>query len=571
MSGAAASGLRERLSGATARAVGSVVLRLILSMVLSGVLTFPLALAWAVNRAEVREQVGITPTTFTLTTGGRSELRLGVAGTVYVPASRGPFGVVATVDGPGDPGVDGGDLASYVTPELLRLYAGLFHEPKTAADAYVDQLLGEFKSELLLATITLATFGGLALFLLAYILPLPRYGRNPASRVRVAATVVLILICTTAVAVVQTRPVPDDGETLSYPLPALTGTMAEGSTTNSLVLRALLGGIVPKVRTLIRRQDDSEREFRALAEEALAAEADKIVGPDDGEIAVLMQSDIHCNTSMIRLQQQVAGLLTQRFGEGVPRLMAIAGDLTTNGTAAEGGCIGDIAGIPGEAPVVAVAGNHESEVSMEQMNDAEMTLLDGSRTEVAGVSLLGDQDPERSELFGETRLRGSLTQTDVGEDLYDVALEDRPDLVLVHEAYAAQAFLDVADMRTFLDERGGTTRVAKEEPVDDGIRDVPAAAVFYGHWHREVEPRVVWNSDGSWTLVMELGTTGGAVATPIIGRFSTPWSRPLQTASFPVVFLDEESRLVTGYQLYRFEPDGSVSVLPRVDIGAQSN
>jgi hypothetical protein len=91
--------------------------------------------------------------------------------------------------------------------------------------------------------------------------------------------------------------------------------------------------------------------------------------------------------------------------------------------------------------------------------------------------------------------------------------------------------------------------------------------VLYGHWHRSVEPRVVWNSDGSWTLVMELDTSGGAVASPTIGHFSTPWTPPQQEASFPVLFLDRDTGLVTGYQLYSFATDGTVTVHPRVEVG----
>lgn len=102
---------------------------------------------------------------------------------------------------------------------------------------------------------------------------------------------------------------------------------------------------------------------------------------------------------------------------------------------------------------------------------------------------------------------------------------------------------------------------------DDGVRDLPASAVLYGHWHRDVDPRVVWNSDGTWTLVMELNTSGGAIATPTVGHFSTPWSKPQQEASFPVLYLDRESGLVTGYQIYRFATDGTTTVDPRVDVG----
>ncbi len=419
------------------------------------------------------------------------------------------------------------------------------------------------KSELLVATITLAGFGGATFFVLSYLLPWGSTPGSRASRTRLGVAMVLIFIGTTSVAVVQTWPAPDAERAQGvYALPALDGTVAQGSTTNSPLLRAVLGGAAPKVQALLQRQEVSDRVFRTLADASLDTQAVNMVGPEPGELAILMQSDIHCNTSMIRMQRRVTELLRENFGDDVPSLLAITGDLTTNGTAAEGACIEDIAAIAGEAPTAAVIGNHESEVSIDQMKDAGMTVLDGA-TELGGVTVLGEGDPARSELFGATGLRGTRTQSDVGLDLYEKAADKRADLVLVHEAYAAQAFIDVDDMREFLDDRGSATT-----PYDDGVRDLPAGAVFYGHWHRDVEPRVVWNSDGTWTLVMELGTTGGAIDTPTLSSFSTPWSRPAQTASFPVVFLDEETRLVTGYQVYRFQPDGTVTIDPRVNVGA---
>ena len=99
----------------TGRDAGQILGRLLVSVLIAAVLTFPLAVAWAINRTAVREQVGITPTTFSLTTNGRSELRLGVAGTVFFPIARGPFGVVANVEGPGDP-----DCANTMAPVLQK-------------------------------------------------------------------------------------------------------------------------------------------------------------------------------------------------------------------------------------------------------------------------------------------------------------------------------------------------------------------------------------------------------------------------------------------------------------------
>ncbi|MGD9958046.1 metallophosphoesterase family protein [Nocardioides sp.] len=558
---------RQRIPSATLRSAGAWTARFLVAALCVAVVAAPLSFAWAISRTTVHETIGVTPATFTLNTSGHSEVRLGIAGTAYVPLSRGPIGVVATVNGPGDPGAGDGDLASYVTPEMLELYTGLFHDPERAVQGYVDLVVAEFRHMFLVTELIVAGVGGLVVLLLSSLFAWRREGTPRVKVLRSTLVVLLVLAVSATLSTVLLRTgAAGAGEGPgTYALPALDGTVAAGSTTDSPILRAVLGGVVPKVQSLVQRQEDQERDYAAVAASGLEAAATSMQGPRPGERAVLMQSDMHCNTTMIRLQSQVVSMLRDQFGEDVPALLAVTGDLTTNGTAAEGGCIADEAAIADGAPIAAVTGNHESEVSAAQMEEAGMTVLSGAVQELGGVRVLGDGDPARSELFGATRLRGEETQTDLGTRLREAAQDERPDLVLVHEAYAAQAFLGVDDMRAFLDARGSATI-----PQEDDIDDVPAAAVFYGHWHRSVEPRVVWNSDGSWTLVMELDTSGGAVASPTIGRFSTPWSRPLQEASFPVVFLDEESGLVTGYQVYSFAPDGVVTVLPRVDVGGTS-
>jgi hypothetical protein len=538
----------------------------------AAVLALPLATAWSLATTEVQQTVGVTPTTLSVTTAGRSELRLGVAGTLFNPRSIGPFGVVATVEGPAVPQVDkSGDLAAYVSPQMLQLYTGLFHDPEPAVQGYLDLLRRELRSRFLTAELVLALVGGITWVVVCLLLSPPSraapsppgtWSRRPG---RAAAALGVAFLAIGALSLASVWPQqPAGAKRLGgvYALPSLQGTAAEGTTTNSPLLRLLLGGAVPKVLDLVHRQEDRVRAYRAVASASLDARVGAMTGPRAGETAVLMQSDMHCNTTMIALQRQVVSLLRDRYGEETPALLAITGDLTTNGTAAEGTCIEAEAGIGQGMPVAAVTGNHESGASAQQMADSGMTVLTGSATELAGVTVLGAGDPERSELFGATTQRGDDTQEDVGSRLYDEAIGDRPDLLLVHEAYAAQAFLDVSSMRDFLEGRRDPT-----QPYADGVRDVPASAVLYGHWHRSVEPRVVWNSDGTWTLVMELNTSGGAIDTPTIGHFSTPWSPPQQEASFPVLFLEQETGLVRGYQVYRFQVDGTVSVEPRVEVG----
>ena len=152
-----------------------------------------------------------------------------------------------------------------------------------------------------------------------------------------------------AVAFVVARPGDDTGGSLTgvYDLPSLDGTAAAGTTTNSPVVRLILSGTVPRVKTLIRLQDEGVRSYRELALRGLRHQAGAMTGPRDGERAVLMQSDMHCNTTMVTLQHEVVTMLHRRYGTRSPALLAITGDLTTNGTAAEGRCIEDEAAIAG--------------------------------------------------------------------------------------------------------------------------------------------------------------------------------------------------------------------------------
>ncbi len=80
----------EHPSPTRLRAVRSVVLRWVVCVAAAAILGLPTAAAWAVTHTEVEDDIGTTPTTFTLSTRGQSEVRLGIAGTVYVPRAIGP-------------------------------------------------------------------------------------------------------------------------------------------------------------------------------------------------------------------------------------------------------------------------------------------------------------------------------------------------------------------------------------------------------------------------------------------------------------------------------------------------
>ncbi len=174
--------------------------RLLDCVLVAAVVAAPLAVAWAVTRTSVHETVGITPTTFSFTTEGQSELRLGIAGTVYLPVARGPLGVVARVDGPGDPEAGNGDLASYVTPQMLQLYSGLFHDPglghrrRTSTGSPT-----ELVRELVRAELVLAALGGVGLFVVVSLRPRDPTVDRRRWRPRLVGAVAVAVVATSTV------------------------------------------------------------------------------------------------------------------------------------------------------------------------------------------------------------------------------------------------------------------------------------------------------------------------------------------------------------------------------------
>ncbi len=326
--------------------LGRSLLRRAARYLVTAIVVAPVALGWAISNTRVDELVGITPTTFTLTTSGHSELRLGIAGTVFVPQHRGPFGLVATVNGPADASLASADLASYVSPQMLELYSGLFHDPEAAIGSYVDLLSDELIHQVQVAELVLTLgVGSLALVLW-------RWGglRGRAvshRRLRVGLVVVAMLAASAGLGLAQVRAAEAGSRPAAgrYPLTALDATPAEGATTNSPILRLVLGDAVPKVNTLVDRQEAAVAAYLDQATEDLQAQVSQVATPGDGAVAVLMQSDVHCNTTMIRLQKEVRKLLQGASGGDAPVAMGVTGDLTTNGTPTEGGCIRDEAAI----------------------------------------------------------------------------------------------------------------------------------------------------------------------------------------------------------------------------------
>jgi hypothetical protein len=141
-----------------------------------------------------------------------------------------------------------------------------------------------------------------------------------------------------------------------------------------------------------------------------------------------------------------------------------------------------------------------------------------------------------------------------------------PVQVVLHQPDAMLGYLGIDDI-----DRLRATRGHETQPWDDGIPDLPPGSVSYGHWHEADGPFVVWNTDTAdvtWTVVDQLGTSGGVEEQPTINRFSTPYSPPLKPMSVRLHYVDRDTGAVTGAVELTFDVDGRLSVGQRVELGS---
>ena len=288
------------------------------------------------------------------------------------------------------------------------------------------------------------------------------------------------------------------------------------------------------IMLLAERQQRAVDDYVDAATQSLADQLDTLPAPADGEMMLLGLSDLHCNGATTELIARLA-----RVTE--PALVLSSGDDTVNGTAAERGCVSREAAIAGGTPFLVATGNHDSDVTETQMATDGMIVLNGGPVEAAGITVLGDDDPEHNIPFSVERTRDRAeTEEELGQRMVDVARSRRTDVILVHQPAAASVIMAAPEL--------------------------PARLVLWGHYHSESGPTVVSHADGSWTVGMRESTAGG-VRQPTFTSFSTPFSPPLINADVYFYFRDVATGLITGVQPVRFRPDGRVVIEDRIDTG----
>ena len=522
----------------------------------------PVALEQAVEDVSFQDALGTLPVEMSLCHEGRSTLETGVLGDLHWDRT-GAFGlgIRARVT---EPPQAGGTLASYVDRRFVQANVAFIDRPDQAIATYAEEFRDRIVRDAALRAVAAGLVGG------AVVLVLLRR-RGPGGETRQHRRVVLAALLVGAVAassgaavLMFDRWACNQEPELGYAFPGVPELRFSSPQTLELARQ-----IQPFIEKNTERIAERSAEFTATASSSFAESLERRLDqlrPRDGELLVLAEADPQGSYVGTEVRTDLTQQLLEAFEDVA--LRTISGDITSNGTVAEDDFVEAEAGVGGELPTVAVAGDHDSEATHDQMDAHGMVVPDLATEEVGGLRISGANDVEHKALFGTLVSNDSgLTEEELGARLREVVPEDEPGIVLLHQPDAAAGYLGVEDIDVVRDLAGTLTR-----PYDDGVPDVPPGTVNIGHLHDLDGPWVLWNTDDetnevTWTVVDQLGTSGGAEERPTFNRFSTPMSVPLKPMSARLQYFDEETGLQTGFATVVCDVDGQCDVSGRTDVG----
>lgn len=263
----------------------------------------------------------------------------------------------------------------------------------------------------------------------------------------------------------------------------------------------------------------------------------------DGTVTAVMSTDLHCNLDMIAL----AGTLDEVAGAAVHME---DGDLTMTGSSAEQVCVDALnRAVPSGTARIATIGNHDSADTAARLRAMGWTVTDGTVQKVAGLTVLGDVDADRTDASG-TRQRGDETVAQLGERLDDVACRSlaagrRVDVMLIHEPYTFDPMQASGCTPLLLaghvhQERGMSVTQGKDGPVAALISGAGKGGTSLGAvtqdaylhvlsfssdgdllaWHAIVVHPDASVTVGAWEPVPAVGTAGEGAATTATGSAS---------------------------------------------------
>ncbi len=518
----------------------------------------------AVEEVSFNDSLGTLPVRVSLCHQGRSTLSTGVLGDIHYDRT-GAFGlgIRARVT---EPPLAGGTLASYVDPDFVRANLQFIDNPGAAVASYADEFGRRIRDRIGLVTAVAGFSGGLVVVVLLHLGPSVATDRRRRTALAGLLAGSLLASCGAAAVLFARWPCNADPEP-AYPFPTVPGLSFSSPQTLEVARQ-----IRPFLEKNTQRIERETRQYVAAADSSFArslARRSSGLEPRDGEVVVLAEADPQGNYVGTDVRDRLFAQLVAVLGNGAVALRTVSGDITSNGTVAEDDFVQAEVDAGGDLPVVAVAGDHDSTTTAEQMVALGMVVPDLTTAEAGGLRVSVANDVEHKALFGAlVRNDSGLTEEELGAQLREKVDPGQAGIVLLHQPDAAAGYLGVDDLDAV---RG--LRTSYTTPTEDGVPDVPPGTVSIGHLHDLDGPWVLWNTDGgrddpvTWTVVDQLGTSGGVEEQPTFNRFSTPVSLPLKDLSFRLQYVDTASGLQTGFATVVCGTDGRCRVSRRTDVG----
>ena len=190
-------------------------------------------------------------------------------------------------------------------------------------------------------------------------------------------------------------------------------------------------GAEPTPTEAPRHSQDPSASAAPSASSTPTATAPPVTGarsvPERGRKTAVLTTDLHCNLDVIAF----SGVLDQLSGADVHM---DDGDLTMTGSGPERLCVDALTqAVPSSTDKVATIGNHDSDATAARLRSQGWTVTDGSVQTVAGITVLGDDDAERTTTAG-TKPRSGETTEQIATRLAKVSCGRTPvDVVLIHQ------------------------------------------------------------------------------------------------------------------------------------------
>ena len=149
--------------------------------------------------------------------------------------------------------------------------------------------------------------------------------------------------------------------------------------------------------------------------------------PERGRKTAVLTTDLHCNLDVIAF----SGILDQLSGADIHM---DDGDLTMTGSDPERVCVDALTqAVPSSTKKVATIGNHDSDATAARLRSQGWTVTNGSVQTVAGITVLGHDDAERTTAAGTKPRNGETTEKIASRLATTSCGSTQVDVVLIHQ------------------------------------------------------------------------------------------------------------------------------------------